>query len=276
MAPMLLSMARETVLWPLAATVAAMMFGFFLRDARFKPIVSALATGAGFLVGYTLIYGTFAFPPIEAQGWLPCLMAANFLVFSFDDLKGFSHKTRMALQGALSIAGTALILLPLFKTGFPALQLAVSALLWFGLWFGLWIALDRRNGPVLFLVAAGNAIVSATTGSTMLGQLGGVLAAVLGGHLAFNFPKSHIPLGHAGTAVAVTILASLMLIGHAYAETALIPSLLLLCAIPADFLGKYLGRNRKSLEMIICGALALIPVAIASAIALKSYLSQEY
>ncbi|MHB1300365.1 MAG: MraY family glycosyltransferase [Burkholderiales bacterium] len=272
MAPMLLSMARETVLWPLAATVAAMMFGFFLRDARFKPILSALATGAGFLVGYALIYGTFAFPPIEAQGWLPCLIAVNFLVFSFDDLKGFSHKTRMALQGALSIAGAALILLPLFKTGFPALQLAVSALLW----FGLWIALDGRNGPVLFLVAAGNAIVSATTGSTLLGQLGGVLAAVLGGHLAFNFPKSRIPLGHAGAAVAVTTLASLMLIGHAYAETALIPSLLLLCAIPADFLGKYLSRNRKGLEMIICGALALVPVAIASTIALKSYLSQEY
>ena len=272
MAPMLLSMAGETVLWPLAATVAAMMFGFLLRDARSKPIVSTLATGTGFLVGYTLIYGIFAFPPPEPQGWLPYLMALNFLVFSFDDLAGFSHRIRIVLQGAFSISGSVLILLPLFKTGFPALQLAVSALLW----FGLWIALDGRNGPILFLVAAGNAIVSATTGSTLLGQLGGVLAAVLGGHLAFNFPKPHIPLGHAGTAVAVTILASLMLIGRAYAETALIPSLLLLCAIPADFLGRYLGRNRKSLEMIICGALALIPVAIASAIAIKSYLSQEY
>ncbi len=269
---MLLSMARETILWPSAAALAAMMLGFLLRDARFKPIVSALATGAGFLVGYTLIYGNFAFPPIEAQGWLPALLAVNFLVFSFDDLAGFSRKIRIALQGALSISGSALILLPLFKTGFPALQLAAASLLW----FGLWIVLDGRNGPVLFLVAAGNAIVSATTGSTMLGQLGGVLAAVLGGHLAFNFPKSHIPLGHAGTAVAVTILASLMLIGHAYAETALIPSLLLLCAVPADFLGKHLGRNRKNLEMLICGALALIPVAIASAIAIRSYLAQEY
>lgn len=272
MAPMLLSMARETILWPSAASLAAMLFGLFPCDARFKPVVSAIATGAGFLVGYTLIYGTFAFPPIEPQGWLPALLAVNILIFSFDDLAGFSPKIRIALQGALSIAGSALILLPLFKTGFPALQLALSSLLW----FGLWIALDGRNGPVLFLVAAGNAIVSATTGSTMLGQLGGVLAAVLGWQLAFNFPKSRIPLGHAGTAVAVTILAGLMLIGHAYAETAFIPSLLLLCAIPADLLGKHLSRNRKSLEMVICGALALIPVAIASAIAIRSYLAQEY
>lgn len=272
MAPMLLSMARETILWPSAAALAAMLLGLLLRDARFRPVVSAIATGTGFLVGYTLIYGTFAFPPIEPQGWLPALLAVNILIFSFDDLAGFSPKIRIALQGALSIAGSALILLPLFKTGFPALQLALSSLLW----FGLWIALDGRNGPVLFLVAAGNAIVSATTGSTMLGQLGGVLAAVLGWQLAFNFPKSRIPLGHAGTAVAVTILAGLMLIGHAYAETAFIPSLLLLCAIPADLLGKHLSRNRKSLEMVICGALALIPVAIASAIAIRSYLAQEY
>lgn len=269
MAPILLSMARETVLWPLSATLAVMAAGFFLRD-RILP--SALAIGAGFLCGYTLIYGIYAFPPAEAQGWIPLLILLNFAVFSLDDRYVFPVSARLALQGIFSAAGTALIFLPLFKTGIsPATLLASTAL-----WFGTWIAIDRQEGPALFLVAIGNAVVSATTGSTMLGQFGGVLATVLGAHLAFNLPGVRIPLGRAGSAVSAAILSSLMLIGHVYAETALFPTLLLLVAFGAPFVAKRLIPERKILQFALCTILALIPVAVASTIAARTYLSQEY
>ncbi len=269
MGPLLLSMARETVLWPLSATLAVMIAGFFLRG---KAPVSAFATGIGFLVGYTLIYGIHAFPPPEAQGWIPFLILLNFLVFYFDDRIGFPGTIRLALQGLFSAAGVILISFPLVKTGFSPVTLLMA----FALWFGLWIIIERQDGPALFLAAAGNAIVSAATGSTLLGQLGGVLAAVLGTQLLFNIPRTRVPPGHAGAAVSATIMGSLMLIGHVYAGTALFPSLLLFAAFIGPFAARRLFPDREITQFALGALLALIPVAIASIVAIKSYLSQEY
>lgn len=269
MGPMLVSMARDAVLWPSIATLTILAAAFLARVPM--KTASAIAIGCGFLVGYTSIYGKYAFPPIEAQGWLPFLIILNFLVFSIDDRLAFRWQVRLVLQAFFSCLGTILIFLPLVKTGVSYATLFISI----ALWLGLWIAIDRREGPALFLAAAGNAVVSATTGSTMLGQFGGILATVLGVHLLFNIPKNRIPLGHAGTAVSVSILASLMLIGHVYAETALFPSLLLLIAFGGPYAAKKL-IHREGWQFVIGFALALIPVAIASAIAVKSYLSQEY
>ena len=256
MGPLLLSMVRETVLWPSLAALAMMAAGALLQNRLFN----ALAIGTGFLVGYALIYGNFSFPPTEAQGWLPVFVASAFIVFAIDDLKGFPFASRLALQGLFSTAGAMLLLLPLLKTDFPAnlAELVASILLW----FGLWILVDMRQGPALFFVSVGNAAVCATTGSTMLGQLGGVLATVLGIHLALNLKR---PPVHAGSAVATTILASLMLIGHAYAGTSTLPTLLLLAA----FAGLAFKRP------VFAWSFSLLPVAISIALAVKHYLSQD-
>ncbi len=272
MGPLLLSMARETVLWPLAASLPLLVLALLSRKHLPVQIPGALAICAGFLTGYALIYGAFSFPPGEAQGWIPYFLALNIAIFSYDDLVGFPPKTRIILQAILSILGALLIFSPLFRTGFPFWLFIASSVLW----FGLWVMLDAENSFALFFVAMGNAMVSATTGSTMLGQFGGVLAAVLGMHVLFNIPRSRIPLGHAGAAVSLAILASLMLIGRAYAETALIPNLLLLAAFPIDFAARRIvGKNEKRAPYI-GAAFALIPVAIASIMAVKSYLAQQY
>lgn len=272
MGPLLLSMARETVLWPLAATLVVIALSLLLRRHVPIQIPGALALCAGFLTGYALIYGTFSFPPKEAQGWIPYFLALNVALFSYDDLIGFPRKTRLILQASLSILYSLLIFSPLFRTGF-SLRLSIASVV---LWFALWVMLDGESSFALFFVAIGNAVVSATTGSTMLGQLGGALAAVLGMHLLFNIPKSRIPLGHAGVAVSLAVLASLMLIGRTYAETALVPNLLLLAAVPIDFAARKAFGNRERLVPYIGAAFALIPVAIASYMAVKSYMAQEY
>lgn len=272
MGPLLLSMARETVLWPLSVALILLAFAFAYRRILPVQIPGALAIGAGFLTGYAMIYGAFSFPPQEAQGWIPYFVALNLLLFSYDDLAAFPKKFRLTLQAILSLLGSLLIFSPLIKSGFPVGIFMASA----ALWFGLWALLDGESSFAIFFVAAGNAVVSATTGSTMLGQFGGVLAAVLGAHLLFNIPKSRIPLGHAGTAVSLAILAPLMLIGRTYAETALLPDLLLLAAFPIDFAARRIFRNREQLAPLVGGGLALIPVAVASFMAMKSYLAQEY
>jgi hypothetical protein len=268
MGPLLLSMARETVLWPCTAAIAVTALGAILHKKGFPlQLAIAIALACGFLVGYARIYGVFSFPPMEAQGWLPVFIASGFIVFAIDDLMDFPLPARLVCQGLFSTAGAILLLLPLLKTEFAGnlATLATSIMLW----FGLWIYIDRQNGPALFFVAAGNAVVCATTGSTMLGQLGGVLAAVLGLYMALNFPRIRMPLGHAGTAVAAMILASLMLIGHAYAGTATRPTLLLLTAFAGQAAAGWLKKP------LLAWPFSLIPVAIAIALALQYYFSQE-
>ena len=258
-------MARETVLWPLLTTLILMVAGFFLRLPT-----SAAAIASGFLAGFSLIYGIHAFPPLEAQGWIPFLIIPNLLLFLIDDRISFPARIRLALQGLVSAASVLLLFVPLFKTGFSASAFIASI----AIWFMLWLAIEHQEGPALFFAASGNAIVCATTGSTLLGQLGGVLAAVLAGQLVFNIPKTKMPMGHAGHAVSASILGSLMLIGHVYAETALLPSLLLFLAFAGPIAAKRIFRGR--LQFVFGSLFALIPVAIASTIAIRSYLSQEY
>ncbi|HQT26025.1 MAG TPA: hypothetical protein PLK99_05425 [Burkholderiales bacterium] len=270
MGPLLLSMAGETVLWPSAATLSVLAAGYLLKLPM--HLASALAIASGFFTAYSLIYGVFAFPPAEAQGWIPFLITLNLIVFSIDDRIGFSSKTRLAIQATLAASGAAVIYLPVFRTGFSI----ASFLSGIALWLALWIAIDRQYSPALFLVAAGNAIVSATTGSTMLGQFGGALAAVMGIHLAFNIPKIRFSLGHAGSAVSASILGSLMLTGHVYAQTALTPTLLLFLAFFGPAAAKRLIPGKQTLQFLAGTLLSLVPVAIASAMAIRSYFSREY
>ena len=262
MGPLLTSMAKATVLWPSIAALATLILAARLRAA------GALAIGTGFLTGYALIAGNFARLPHEAQDWLPYLIVVNILLFLYDS--GLSYRGRLALQAALSILGAALIFSPLFKTGIPFAQFAFAA----ALWFLIWASMAGERSIALLPVALGNAVVSATTGSTMLGQLGGVLTAVLALTLVFSLLKTRFQWSHASTAVAVTILASLMLIGRTYADTALVPDLLLLSAFAVDFVARRMVKAPYA--PYLGAALASAPVAIAMFMAIRSYQPQTY
>ncbi len=270
MGPLLLSMAGETVLWPSAAALSVFLASYFLRLPA--QLASALSIAAGFFTAYDQIYGVYSFPPSEAQGWIPFLIVLNLVIFSIDDRFEFSSRIRLSIQAIISAASVLLIYLPVLRTGFsmPAFLSSIA------LWLGLWIAIEARYSPALFLIASGNAVVAATTGSTMLGQMGGALAAVLGIHLVLNLPKTRFSLGHAGSAVSASILGSLMLTGHVYAETASIPSLMLFLAFFGPIAAKKLIPGRPVLQFFAASLISLIPVAIASVIVTRSYLSQEY
>ena len=255
MGPLLLSMAKETALWPAVATLSALAAAAFL-SARKIPF--PLATAAGFMTGYALVLGSTAFPPSEAQGWIPWFILAALAVFARDDVREYSETHRLALQVALSAAGAALLLYPLFKTpgSLPLLLVSIP------LWIFIWRCIESGRGAALLLASAGNAAVCATTGSTLLGQLGGILATAVFLRILAGKPS------HAESAVAAMILPSLMLTGHAYAGTLLIPDLLLVAAFAAEPIAKWLKRP------LLAWPIAFVPVAFASAIAIRDYLSQ--
>ncbi|NNM82851.1 MAG: hypothetical protein HKL98_09660 [Burkholderiales bacterium] len=254
MNPLLLSMARETVLWPVAATLAAIAVAVLLGR---RKIPFPLAIACGFLTGYSLVYGSYSFPPVEAQGWIPYFILAALAAFVPDDFGKYANATRVVLQALLATAGATLLLHPLLKNSLPLLLASIV------LWLFMWFCIEMGRGAALLFASIGNAVVCATTGSTMLGQLGGVLAAAVFLRIAVG------KLSHAESAVAAMILPSLMLVGHAYAGTMNLATLLIVSAFAAEPLAKWLKKP------ILAWPIAFFPVAIAASIALRDYLSQE-
>ncbi len=254
MNPLLLSMARETVLWPIAATLAAIAVAALLGR---RKIPFPLAIACGFLTGYSLVYGSFSFPPGEAQGWIPYFILAALAAFLPDDLGKYAAWTRLALQAFLAAAGATLLLQPLLKHSLPLLLGSIA------LWLFIWLCIETGRGAALLFASIGNAVVCATTGSTMLGQLGGVLAATVFTRIAIG------KLSHVESAVAAMILPSLMLVGHAYAGTMDLATLLIVSAFAAEPVAKWLKKP------ILAWPIAFLPVAIAASIAIRDYLSQE-
>lgn len=219
----LTTMLLQTVVWPMLVVVTSMAIGQFVLRRHLSqhhlPMVSAVAISAAVLTACYLINGQFTLPPLQALDWLPVLIVGALLVFAVDDIFGFASWLRLGIQGVSALLVSGLLLWPIL--GQLPIQDAVFT--WAGvtvLWFGLWVYLDRRSrqnvssGVTLLVVVVGTAVVSVLTASTLLGQLGGALAAVLGGWLLWNLPRPRWLLGHAGTAVTVLCLGNLLLIGR--------------------------------------------------------------
>lgn len=283
----LTTMLLQTVAWPMLVVVTGMAIGQFVWrrhvSQQHMPMVSALAIGAGVLTAYALIYGQFTFPPLQALDWLPLLLLAGLIVFAVDDIVGFAPWLRLGMQGISALLAGGLLLRPILSQ-LPLMGAVLTLAGVTVLWFGLWVYLDRRalqdatSGVTLLTVAVGAAAVPAMTGSVLLGQLGGALAVVLAGWLLWNWPRPRWLLGHAGTAVTVLTLGSLLLVGRFYSETPLSISLLLLVALAANVPMALMKRYRPGLDaplaVVLTGLLALVPVALAIGFTLLFYMSQ--
>lgn len=279
-----LGLLTQTVLLPLLVTVLglALLRRLLQRQSQPPRFISGIALTAGFLLGYGLIYTQFSFLAHQALDWLPILTIAALLLFALGDYNEFPHRWRTMAQATLVFLAAALLLAPLLRqTGWA--QAAVTLLAVGTLWMGAWFYLDRIAqhsmvvGMVLLAIAAGNAVVTALTGSVMLGQLSGTLAAVLGGWLLLNWPRVRVPLGQAGTAVAVMVLGSLMLIGRFYADTSTTTALLLLASLVSGaFALFFIDRNRhaplSTISTVWVGMAVLVPVIPAVGLAVYVYL----
>ncbi len=282
------SLLLQTVVWPMLVVTGGMALGVGalrrMLSSRTLPLTGALTIGAAMLTAYYLIYGKFTFPPVQALDWIPMLIAGTLPVFAIDDLTGFGKGLRFGLQAATVIVAAVLLLQPVLVQ-LRLVQAAMILIAVSALWLAAWIYFDRHarhnanSGMTLLIVSAGTALVSVLTGSTLLGQLGGALAAVLGAWLLWNWPRSHILLGHAGTAVVVMTLGSVLLAGRFYSAMPLRINALLLVAltanVPVTFILQRYRRNPDGpLAVVLTGVAALLPVALAVVLTVLYYLPQ--
>jgi hypothetical protein len=159
-----------------------------------------------------------------------------------------------------------------------------TALLWLATLgagvFALWSLLDRQADtivgiwvPLAFVVlAAGSAGVLALSGSALLGQLAGVLAAMAGAAALTAFLWKGVSIARGAVPVFVLILLGLWIAGYFYAEVPL-ASVLLLVHTPVlvGLAGKLAGHlPRPWMAGLARSAAVLVPVGIALALALAA------
>lgn len=282
------SLLLQTVAWPMLVVTGGMVLGLGALRRMLSPRtmlpIGALTISAAMLTAYHLIYGKFTVPPIQALDWLPVLIAATLPVFAMDDLSYFGKGLRFGLQTAIVILAAVLLLQPVLGQ-LPIVHAASILIAVSSLWLAAWVYFDHHardnanSGMTLLIVSAGTAIVSVLTGSTLLGQLGGALAAVLGAWLLWNWPRPRVLLGHAGTAVAVMTLGSILLVGRFYSATPLRINALLLVAlaanVPVTFILRRYRRNPDgALAVVLTGMATLLPIALAVILTVIFYLPQ--
>lgn len=277
MSPLLRTMLAHSVALPLLVALALLALIALLRRAglpeRVLPVLRAAALAAGFLTGLRLVHGPVALPPADAVSWLVWLVPLALVAFALDELAEFPGWGRRGLRVALVVLSGALIFGALLRRDFAgnAASVGVGLVMWFAAWSYLEHRPQSRMAALaLALVAAGNAIVAAATGSVLLGQVSGALAASLGAWLICHGWRADARLGRSGVAVAVVALGVLMLAGRVYAETPVILGLLLAAAFALDatLLATFAARRRSGGAALLGlqAGLLLVPVALAVAL----------
>jgi hypothetical protein len=232
-----------------------------------------LALGAGTLLAQILIQGIPPLPPLEATHWIPLLVLAAAVLGALVNALKLPAWLRHALAAGFSALIPFLTLRPLLGSGWSALEAAAwlggSAAGIFLLWTVLEAAAHQTQGPVvpvaLGAITAGTALVLVLTGSILLGQLAGGLAASLGAVALLALWNPERSLGRGGVAPWVTAFAALWLNGAVYSEMTILPGVLLASA-PLLVLLARLGRLRALkgwLAATVVAMLAALPVAAA-------------
>lgn len=266
------SMSLQVVLLPLAVTLVLLRLG--RRMESWMPF-DAWAVAAGFLAAYFVVYTQFSFPPLQALDWLAVLLPALLFITIFRDI--LPYQSIRALPALLVFAALVVLLWPLLQHhghGKFFFEAAVAAIVWWGVWHYLDREFhdDTAVALAIIIVAAGNAIIAAETGSILTGQLYSVLAACMGGWMLWRIWRPYPVLEHGVIAVAVLTLGSLMVVGRFYADIAAPPTLLSLAGLAVVPLFQILGRRRRRyVALFLASFAALIPVAFSIFLALRGH-----
>jgi hypothetical protein len=209
----------------------------------------AVAMGAGTITGYVFLLGTPLPIPDDAMDWLPHIALLTTIVGLSQRWWGSKLYTSVPVLFVLS----AVVLSLQFRNKIR--------LDWQGAEIALWLAglstafaisawnleqlADRRTGasmPLAMLVwCAAGSVLLMLSGSTLLGQLMGAMAAVFAGAVLLSWWNKGFTLTRGAMSVLAILYGSLLAQGYFYAET---PAASAMVAAAAPFALWY-GERRK-------------------------------
>lgn len=230
------------------------------------------AMWAGYAAGVTGLVGWPPFPPREATQWLLYAALAAACWSFLRRFRPHGPAVEVAFRLVLGVGLAFSMLRPLIThrwgPGAGTLRALAAGALGAGVWSGVEEAGRRRPGPavpIALLVAAGGlGGVLALSGSVLLGQLAGVVAAALGVVTIAAWWRPSASLA-GGAGVVVLIHGGLTLAGLVYADVPPLAAGLALLA-PLGALAAMLpaasGKDRTTAP-ILAAVAAGVPIALA-------------
>ena len=283
----------RTVILGVALPLIVSGLGFFvalLRTRGCEPSgkfhwAGVAGLGAAYLSGHVIIAGWPPMPPRESTHWLFYIVLLSALLGVVDTRWTVPSSLRWSLRLVLTGLMLWLTLKPMVQYSWSRPQaaawfaaLGLAALLFWGLVDSL---AGRKSGPgltlCLLIVSVEGAALLGLSGSAMLGQLSGALAAALApiALIVLWRPAHSLPRG----AVAVYVMASsaLWLNGYFYAELTWFNALLLTIAPLGAWAGHArLARRLGSRQAALIGpALAFAMLTPSLIAALVQYLTED-
>jgi hypothetical protein len=241
----------------------------------------ALAIGLAYAAGYAALVGWPPFPPVEATQWILYLLVAAAGLCLLERMT--SRPPNWLLWGfrvGLVAVALVLILRPMmtysWSPGRTAVWLAGLCILALVFWLELeWVLPGVEalsSWFVLTIVAVGCSLCLAVSGSLLLGQLGGVLAAAAAGATFPAFLPGGRTIDRASVRVPAVILTCLLLSGYFYSELPAISALLVTVAPLAarSVPQASLAGRRPFIVAVVRGAAVAVPIVVAVIIAFAS------
>lgn len=231
----------------------------------------APAVGLGFLAGFAAVEGLGALPAegrtlsaLDLIFWTVALLGVVLLIESRVARQRRSHVL-------LSWALAGLFLLRVVSGSSEVTKLVGTALVlgWLPLaWCAECVASERDGAQsplALWMSASGFAGVAALSGSVKLGQLGGVLAAVLGATVVLSWWRPRFSLAGGGATLAAFALVALILDAHFFSYTTRADALLCALSLATPLAIRLPGLRRSSgaRRTALVLLLAALPLAVA-------------
>jgi hypothetical protein len=215
----------------------------------------ALAIGAAYLAAYVGLLGAPLLVPIQSRDWFP-YFAVGAVVLGICRSLWVSRPFVRWLIRTLLLAAILMVLLrsQMRKEEWREDILWIGTLELAGL--ALWANLDglakHHSGVwlclLLCVMAMGSGLVALLSGSALLGQLAGALAAAFGGLLVVEVFIKASDLTSGTIPVAVVLLGSIWLTGCYYGEVPPRAALLLWASPAAAWIGRFWHRGRRVLS----------------------------
>jgi len=264
----------------LAAAVAAALLFIFARWWKSASRgAGAIAVGAGYVVGQVLAAGWSPFPPRYATQWLLWFAIIGAIAAAADALAGPKGTVRLVTWAIICTIACRLILQPKFSYSWSA----VEGWLWvFAVGFGavvLTCCLELvEHGPfgtatlfaVTTVVCGGACAALILSGSLLLGQFAGILAAIAASCFLLIIVVTAPFHPHGAGAPLSLICAGLWLSGFFYAELPAASALLLALAPAVALLPVTNETYSQSRVLVYRTAFVTVPVAVAVVLALRA------
>jgi hypothetical protein len=213
------------ILYPALALTGVAATGLALRrnaDSPDRPGVLALALAVALAVSWMGIVAVPAVPPVDTRDWAPVFAVALPLPFLL-----LERRPRLGLLAPLAALAVLvmlrLYLAPILGGEYATHQRVAQA---GGLLLFVWLAVDRLAtflpAPTILaslcFTAIGASIASLLSGTAVIGQALGGVAAVAGmaSLLAWRVPR--LSLGRAGSAALVVALFGGVIYAHFYGD----------------------------------------------------------